>query len=234
MDLMATTRHRTARRADALSKQRIVEVAVEILDRDGEDALTFRTLAAQLATGSGAIYWHIANKNDLLTAATDDVFSHAMADAAGRAEPQEAIRAIALGIFDAIDAHPWVGAQLPREPWSALLQLFERIGGQVQALGVPEAAQFDCASALVNYILGMAQQNAANARLLPHDTERTAFLATVTARWTQHDRTEYPFVHQVATQLREHDDREQFLAGIDIFLAGAESARNRKNFIPLD
>jgi len=221
---MATTGHRNARRTDALSKQRIVEAAIEILDRDGEDALTFRALAAHLATGSGAIYWHVANKNDLLTAATDRVFFHAMADAAHQTRPRESIRAIALGVFDAIDAHPWVGAQLPREPWSALLQLFERIGGQVQALGVFEAAQFNCASALVNYILGVAQQNAASARLLLHETGRTAFLEAVTARWTQHDRAAYPFVHQVATQLREHDDREQFLAGIDIFLAGVESA----------
>jgi len=27
----------------------------------------------------------------------------------------------------------------------------------------------------------------------------------------------------VATQLREHDDREQFLAGIDLILAGIET-----------
>ncbi|MDT7802201.1 MAG: hypothetical protein QOI78_5634 [Actinomycetota bacterium] len=27
-------------------------------------------------------------------------------------------------------------------------------------------------------------------------------------------------VHASVTQLREHDDREQFLAGFDIFLAG--------------
>jgi hypothetical protein len=101
-------------------------------------------------------------------------------------------------------------------------------GGQIQALNVPEAAQFNCASALVNYILGIAQQNAASARLLPHETERSAFLGAVTARWTQHDRTAYPFVHQVATQLREHDDREQFLAGIDIFLAGIDSGMCRR------
>jgi hypothetical protein len=29
-----------------------------------------------------------------------------------------------------------------------------------------------------------------------------------------------PFLHAAATRLREHDDREQFLAGVDIFLAG--------------
>ena len=153
----------------------------------------------------------------------DRVFSLALGNTGGQGEPREAIRAIARGVFDAIDAHPWVNAQLSREPWSELLQLFEDIGHQIQALKVPETAQFDCASALVNYILGMAQQNAANARLLQGNTGRTAFLEAVTARWTEHGPTTYPFVHRIAAQLREHDDREQFLTGIDIFLAGIET-----------
>ena len=223
MELVATKTHRTERRTDALSKERIVEAAIAILDTEGESALTFRALTARLATGAGAIYWHVANKNDLLAAATDDVVARVMTDVVGDAEPRDAIRAIALGVFDAIDAHPWVGAQLAREPWSAMLQIFEGIGGQIQALGVPERAQFDSASALANYILGVAGQNAAKARLLPRETDRSAFLATVAARWTQRDPADYPFVHQVATQLREHDDREQFLAGIDLFLAGIET-----------
>ena len=219
--LMATKTQRTERRTDALSKERIVEAAIEILDTDGESALTFRALAARLATGSGAIYWHVADKNELLAATTNDVIARAMTDVVSGAEPREAIRAIALAVFDAIDAHPWVGAQLFREPWqSAMLQICEGIGGRLQTLGVPQRALFDSASALVNYILGVAGQNAANARLLPRETDRTAFLATVAARWAQLDPEEYPFVHQVATQLREHDDREQFRAGIDLILAG--------------
>jgi AcrR family transcriptional regulator len=222
---VATKRLRNERRTDALSKERIVEAAIEILDTEGESALTFRALAARLATGSGAIYWHVANKNDLLAAATDDVVARVMIDVVGNAEPRDAIRAIALGVFDAIDAHPWAGAQLSREPWSAMLQMFEGIGRQIQALGVPEGAQFDSASALANYILGVAGQNAAKARLLPRETDRSAFLATVAARWTQRDPADYPFVHQVATQLREHDDREQFLAGVDLFLAGIETIK---------
>ena len=60
---------RTQRRTDALSKERIIETAIEILDTEGESALTFRALAARLATGSGAIYWHVANKDELLAAA---------------------------------------------------------------------------------------------------------------------------------------------------------------------
>ena len=226
MVLMATRTQRTERRADALSKERIVEAAIEILDADGESALTFRALAARLATGSGAIYHHVASKNELLAAAADDLIGRVMTEVVRGAEPREAIRAIALGVFDAIDAHPWVGAQLSREPWqSAVLQILESVGGQLQALGVPRRAQFDCASALVNYILGLAGQYAAGARLLPPETDRSAFLATVAARWVQRDPAQYPFVHQVATQLREHDDREQFRAGIDLILAGITAVR---------
>ena len=140
MVLMATKAKRAERRADALSKERIVAAAIEILDADGESALTFRALAACLSTGSGAIYHHVAGKNELLMTATDDVIARVMTEVVSGAEPQRAIRAIALGVFDAIDAHPWVGTQLSREPWqSAILQILEGVGGQLQALGRPRA-----------------------------------------------------------------------------------------------
>ncbi|WP_128804260.1 MULTISPECIES: TetR family transcriptional regulator [unclassified Streptomyces] len=212
---------RTQRRTDALSKERIIETAIEILDTEGESALTFRALAARLATGSGAIYWHVANKDELLAAAASDVIARVVTDVAGGTESREAIRSIALGVYDAIDAHPWVGTQLSREPWQfAVLRIFEAVGGQLQVLGVPEPAQFNCASALVNYVLGLAGHRAAAARLLAPGTDRTAFLATAAARWAQLDPAQYPFMRQVAAQLPGHDDREQFLAGIDLILAG--------------
>jgi AcrR family transcriptional regulator len=226
MVLMATRTVRAERRADALSKERIVAAAIDILDADGESALTFRALAARLATGSGAIYHHVASKGELLAAATDDVIARVMTGVVSGADPREAIRALALGVFDAIDAHPWVGAQLSREPWqAAVLQVFESVGGQLQALGVPGRAQFDCASALVNYVLGLAGQYAAADRLLAPETDRSAFLATVAARWARLDPARYPFMRQMATQLREHDDCEQFLAGIDLILAGITAVR---------
>ena len=225
---MATRTERTERRADALSKARIVEAAIEILDTDGESGLTFRALAARLATGSGAIYWHVADKNGLLAATADEVIARVMTEVVDGAEPREAIRAMASGVFDAIDAHPWVGAQLSREPsLSAMLRIFESVGGRLQALGVPERALFDCGSALVIYILGAAGQNAANAqRAREMDRlDRSAFLATVAARWARLDPAEFPFVRQMAAQLRDHDDRAQFLAGVDLILAGVETVR---------
>jgi AcrR family transcriptional regulator len=227
MEAMATKTQRAERRTDALSKERIVEAAIGILDADGEGALTFRALTARLATGAGAIYWHVANKGELLAATTNDVIVRVMTEAADDAEPQEAIRAIALGVFDALDAHPWVGAQLSREPWhSAMLQIFEGFGEQLVALGVPSQEQFDCASALLNYILGLAGQYAAGAARVPDGTDRTAFLASVAAQWAQLDEAEYPFLRRVATRLPEHDDREQFLAGLNLILAGIAATRD--------
>jgi AcrR family transcriptional regulator len=223
---MASKTPRTERRADALSKERIVEAAIEILDTEGENALTFRALTARLATGTGAIYWHVANKNDLLAATTNDVIARVMTDIVGDADPREALRAIALGLFDVIDAHPWVGTQLAREPWQfAMLQIYESVGERLQALGVPERTLFDSVSALVSYVLGVAGQSAGYARLHEHGTDRSAVLATIAARWTESDPAKYPFVHRFAAQLREHDDREQFLAGIDLILAGIGTVR---------
>ena len=163
---------------------RLVRAAIEILDADGEDALTFRALAGRLATGPGAIYHH------------------------------------------AIDAHPWVGTQLTRKPWQfAVIQLFEAVGASLAALRVPREAQFDSASTLVNYILGLAGQYAAAARLLAPRTDRRAFLGAIADEWTQLDPSEFPFMHGVAEGLEEHSDRDQFLFGIDLILSGIRSGR---------
>jgi AcrR family transcriptional regulator len=225
MEPMATRSQRAPRRAEALSRDVIVTAATEILDAAGEDALTLRALTVRLATGYGAIYHHVADRDDLLAAAADHVIARIVTDLVAGAGPRQALRAIALGLFDAIDAHPWAGAQLNREPWRpTLLDVYESISEQLQALGVPERALPDTAGVLVNYILGVAGQNAANARALANSKmDRSTFLATVAAQWAQLDPARYPSVHKAGTQLREHDDREQFLIGIDLILAGIET-----------
>ena len=221
---MPAKAHRTERRTDALSKERIVAAAIEILDADGERALTFRALTARLATGAGAVYHHVADKDELLAATTEHVIGGVLKNRPDAAVPHESIRAVALGMFDVSDAHPWVGSELARQPWQlAMAQIFEAVGVALHALGVAEKDLFNAGSALVNYILGVAGQNAANARQVPAGTDRATFLNEITERWLRHDAEDYPFVHMAAAQLRDHDDREQFLAGIDIFLAGVQS-----------
>lgn len=225
----AKAKRGSERREDALSRERIVDAAIELLDDEGENGLTFRALATRLATGPGAIYWHIANKSELLVAAGDAVVLRALGDVVACAAPHEAVRSIAVSVFEAIDAHPWVGAQLSRAPWqTATLQIFERIGRQVQALGVRGGAQFTSASALLSYIISVSVQNAANgeaARLLDPSVNRADVLETESARWKELDAHEYPFTRSVAAQLREHDDLAELLAGIDLILTGVAASR---------
>ncbi|MEZ0110589.1 AcrR family transcriptional regulator [Catenulispora sp. EB89] len=224
---MAKTTGTAARRSDALTRERLVAASIELLDAHGEAGLTFRALAARLQTGHGAIQWHIATKDELLQAATEEVVERALSEApADAASPQQSIRAIARQLFDAIDAHPWVGTQVCLEPWQeAALRIFESLGAHLPALGVPEPAQFDSASALLSHILGLAAQYAAAVRQLAPGTERSAFLSALAARWTQLDPAQHPFLHRVAAQLADHDDREQFLAGIDLLLDGMTARR---------
>jgi AcrR family transcriptional regulator len=227
---MAKATRGPERREDALSRERIVDAAVALLDDEGEAGLTFRALATRLGTGAGAIYWHIENKSELLVAATDAIVARALGEVRRSASPRKAIHAIAVAVFEALDAHPWVGAQLSRAPWeTATLQIFEQIGRQLQALGVPHGAQFTSASALLNYIVGVSIQNAASGqfarRELDPSVDRAAFLDTVAAQWKALDADAYPFTRNVAAQLREHDDLTEFLAGVDLILAGVAATR---------
>lgn len=228
---MVTKASRPARRTSALSKQVIVQAATAILDAGGESALTLSALTRQLKTGYGAIYHHVASKDDVLAAATGDAIARVLAGLPGGDEPRGALRALALGLFDVIDAHPWVGTQLPREPWRpTLFGVYKIVGEQLQALGVPEDAIFDSAGVLVNYILGVAGQNAANARVLAgRGTGRAEFLADVAAQWAQLDPARHPWARTAARQLSEHDDRAQFLAGVDLILTGIETVNRTRD-----
>lgn len=217
------------RREDSLSRDRIVETAIALLDSAGEGGLTFRALSQRLATGPGAIYWHVANKGDLLVAACDAVIAGVMAaqvDAHADAQtPEETIRALALGMFDAMDEHPWIGSALFQSAGALpTVRLFECIGQQVRALGAPAAGQWSATSALLHYILGVGGQNAAN-RLSAQTREldREDFLGEVADAWSALDERDYPFTRSVANQLRDHDDRGDFLAGIDLILGGIKA-----------
>ena len=224
---MAKKTRSSPRREDSLSRDRIIEASIAILDGSGEDGLTFRALSERLATGPGAIYWHVPNKGELLTAACDAIIARTMDAPLVGATPQAIIRTLALGMFDAIDAHPWVGSALTRAPGQLpMVRILERIGRQVSALGVPDEEQWATVGALLNYILGVGAQNAANGQLgRMRGIDRSDFLDAVATSWSQLDPDAYAFTRNMAAHLRGHDDRRDFLAGIDLILSGIEASR---------
>ena len=223
---MTRTGHSSGARSAGLTRDRIVDTAIGLLDAEGESGLTFRSLALKLQTGHGAIQWHVANKGELLGAATVSALTRALAAPAAGTPPRLAVHAVALGVFTAIEAHPWLGPRLFAVPWQpAMVQLWEQIGRPVEELGVPEGSLFTAVSTLVSYIVGAGSQNAVNTHSLAAHHKRDDFLDAVAARWESLDPAEHPFVRCLAGRLRAHDDREEFLVGIDIILSGLAQPR---------
>ena len=219
---MATQARSPSRREDSLSRDRIVDASIDLLDAGGEDGLTFRALSERLATGPGAIYNHIADKSALLAAACDALVIRTLDASKPGSTPRATVRSLALALFDAMDAHPWMGAALVQAAGqSPSVRLLERLGPAVQALGVPRKNQWAAASALLHYIVGVGSHNAAQsqfARVRGLDRER--FLGGLADQWAQFDAQQFPFVRGMASQLAAHDDRADYLAGVDLILEG--------------
>ncbi|GHE32412.1 TetR family transcriptional regulator [Streptomyces griseoaurantiacus] len=216
-----------------LSRDQIVAAAIELLDAGGEGALTVRALSERLSTGAGAIAYHVGKRDDLLDAATETVVTAALAAAPAPAAstPAEEIREAALALFDAITAHPWLATrltlQIVRNPVGPVtVGIFERLGRQVQALGVPEERWFDAASTLRDYILGAVSQNVrieGDTSGTDGDADREEHAASASLQELTPEA--YPFMHAIVGRMRDHDDREQFLTGIAVILDGLTRLR---------
>ena len=61
------------RRRDPITREAIVRKALELLDRDGLDALSMRRVADELGTGAASLYWHVGSKDGLLDLVLDEV-----------------------------------------------------------------------------------------------------------------------------------------------------------------
>jgi TetR/AcrR family tetracycline transcriptional repressor len=63
----------------ALTKQRIVEEAVSLLDSGGLEAVTFRKLADRLGVQSPTLFWHVKNKAALVNALSEAILAPTLA-----------------------------------------------------------------------------------------------------------------------------------------------------------
>ena len=59
----------------SLTKADVVRAGVEILDTYGLGDLSMRRLAEHLGVKAGALYWHVANKQSLLAAVSDEILA---------------------------------------------------------------------------------------------------------------------------------------------------------------
>jgi TetR/AcrR family tetracycline transcriptional repressor len=89
-----------------LSRERAIAAALEIVDRDGLDALTMRALGRALGADPMAVYHHVPSKAALLDGVVEAVLGEIPLDAAPERPPAERIKALARGYRAALRAHP--------------------------------------------------------------------------------------------------------------------------------
>ena len=73
----------TAAKSD-LSRAAIVERALTVMDTEGPDAVTIRRIAQEFGVTPMALYWHVANKDELLAAMGDALLADVDATAGDR------------------------------------------------------------------------------------------------------------------------------------------------------
>lgn len=222
---------RGARRRASHSLEAVVSEAVRLLDEAGEPALTFRALAGRLGGGVASIYWYVSGRNELLDRAADHVLAGVLADTAqstGSEDPIGDLRAVAVTLFDAILAHPWLGPYFLRDTGTQEngLLLFERLGQQILRLGLPPKESLHAVSAVLGFVIGVAadlaqQPPAEGSDGLPRTT------ASEADRWRGLDPATFPFLHHVVDEFAVHDDAEQFRAGLDLLLDGLRRQAGR-------
>lgn len=73
-------------RRKPLTRERVVDAALELLDEVGLELLSVRAVARKLGVQVGALYWHVASKQDLLDAVSDRMMREfSLVDERGRA-----------------------------------------------------------------------------------------------------------------------------------------------------
>jgi AcrR family transcriptional regulator len=196
-----TTRHRDVaddqrdnrrtRGRPPIPLDRIVTTALEIVDEQGADALSMRTLAQRLNSGTATLYRHFAGRADLIAHVVDRVFGVVEIDNATLSTMtwQEACKAAAHSMFDALRRHqnvtPLLAEVVPIGPNA--LAARERMIAFLLDHGFPPALAARSYATLARYILGFAIQltgtrgDLDDARLAQvfHDLDPGRFPATV-------------------------------------------------------
>ncbi len=93
-----------------LTREAIVEAALRVLDREGPDGLSMRRVAEELGTGAATLYWHVANKDQLIELVVDRVTGEIAAPEPDPAHWREQVTEWMVSAREALKRHPGVGA----------------------------------------------------------------------------------------------------------------------------
>ena len=140
-----------------LHKRDVVEAATAILDNYGIADLTMRRLGRELNVSPGALYWHFANKQQLLGAIADRILEPAATDDA-HGEWHDRLSETCTRLRDALLSHTdgaeLVSASFAAGQSEAIAQILARLSEAATDAGVDAAHAELAARTVVYYVLG--------------------------------------------------------------------------------
>ena len=96
-----------------LSKERVLRAAIDVADKGGIESLTMRKLAQELGVEAMSLYYHVANKDQVLDGVVDVIVGEINAVVgqidvpAGPADWKVAMRMRILAAREVLLRHPW-------------------------------------------------------------------------------------------------------------------------------
>jgi AcrR family transcriptional regulator len=207
------------------SLERIVAVALEILDEVGADAFSMRLLADRLESGTATIYRHLSSKDELMVYVVDRILGEVDAETAANALSsttwQDATARGANAFYEVLQSHPnalaLLTGQVPVGP-NALLNR-ERSLAALLACGFPLDLAARAYTAVAHYVLGFAlQQHAPGAPQSEDAAKLRDFYQAL-------DANTYPATVAAAYELTSVPLNEEFRFGLQLVLDGIERAR---------
>jgi AcrR family transcriptional regulator len=142
-------RRRPGGRGAGLTREQIVDAAIELMDSDGTAALTIRGLARRLGVESAALYWHFASKDEICRAVVDQIGSQLRTDVSTTGSARERLEHHLTAIRDHWRHHPSALELSLRFPPSAGGDVTTAGVRLLEELGVPPAVALDRYRALV-------------------------------------------------------------------------------------
>ncbi|GAA4385339.1 TetR/AcrR family transcriptional regulator [Agromyces bauzanensis] len=225
--MSSTAESRTARRAP-LTRDRVLEAAVELADTAGIDGLTIRRLAVELGVEPMSLYYHVPNKEAILDGIVDLVFRE-IEEAVGGfvvAETDAAwkttLRTRILTAREVMLRHPWAPGVMDTrtELGLANARYVDAVVGILRSGGLSFDLIHHSLHALGSRMYGFSQElgaaddgSAPDPEVLAQMTEHVPHLAAMLSV-VAHDDPD--------STLGWCDDRFEFEFGLDLILDGIE------------
>lgn len=189
-----------------ITRELLIRTALQIVDREGLDALSMRRLGAELGVDPMTAYRHLPNKGALLDGVMEAVVAEIDLDVDRSLKWQDQLRQLIRADVEALMAHPNVLPLLSRRPLTTpgSLRLVETAFQIMADAGIPLHD-----AALATNTLGMVTNGialaASEARVDPRTPEelRQAF--------EQLDPAEFPRIHEALATGQTIESYDQLL-----------------------